>query len=540
MVRKKMAFFNINGSIGSGAYEEAQFPTAESLVEHLDYLGIEKSLVWHIAARDIHPSYGNRRLLEEIESAKLGDRLLPAFVITPACFFEYTTSHFIREYLASGQVRALQIIPDVSRFEIRQLERLLSCIAEYKPVLLWDCRGGHNEFAIRDFEYLACKFPGISFVICQKMWGEFGSVMDLLWRCPNTYIDTSWLHMNEILEILVEQFGSHRVLFGLGYKSHNGAAIASLMHARLTDGQREQIAHFNAESLLKLPVTVKTCTPKNDLLEHKPLWEKFRSGITLDNVEIIDVHGHTSPFTRGWIFRQSDIKKGIEEAIVRMDALGINRLILTYEPALFGPPLSIQEGEEMLKPYSSRLSGYLAFNPLYSKEIYPYFDRLFKGGFFVGFKLLPAYHKVPLTARSYIPVWEYADRYRRPILIHTWDDSYDSPFMLRDISRKYKGASFILGHSGGGTRGRLEAEELAVSSDNVYLEFCGSFTTPRPFETSLGIVGKEKVLYGSDTMAHDMAWELGRYLSMSVADQELLPGLSANIKRILSKVLMPT
>jgi hypothetical protein len=539
MAMKKMSFFNINGSIGKSAYEEVQFPTAESFVEHLDYLGIERSLVWHVAARDINPSYGNRKLLEEIEDAKLSDRILPAFVITPSCFFEYTTSRFLREHLGSGRVRALQIIPDVSRFEVRQLERLLSCVAEYKPVLLWDCNHRHDEIAIRDFEYLACKFPEMSFVICQRMWGQFNSVMDLLWRCPNTYIDTSWLHMNEIIEVLVEQFGSNRVLFGIGYKSHNGAAISCLMHARITPQQREQIAHSNAESLLKIPSTGKNYAPKSNLLKYKPLWEKFRSGNTLDNVEIIDAHGHTPPLTRGWIFRQSDIKKGIEETIVKMDDLGINRIILTYEPALFGPPLSNQEAEKILKPYRNRLSGYLAFNPLYSEEISPYFDRFFKTGFFVGFKILPDYHGVPLTDPSYIPVWEYADRYKRPILIHTWDGPYDSPSMLSKISKKYRGASFILGHSGGGTRGRLEAEELALSSDNVYLEFCGSFTTPRPFETSLQIVGKEKVLYGSDTIGHDMAWELGRYLSMQVADQDLLPGLATNIKKILSKILMP-
>ncbi len=146
---------------------------------------------------------------------------------------------------------------------------------------------------------------------------------------------------------------------------------------------------------------------------------------------------------------------------------------------------------------------------------------------------------MPVTNPVYSDMWEYADKCKMPILIHTWDDSYNSPAMLKDIVKKYSNASFILGHSGGGTRGRLEAEELALSNNNVYLEFCGSFTTDRPFETSLSLVGKDKVIYGSDTVAHDMVWELGRYLSMPLPDEELLPGLSANIKRILSRVSIP-
>ena len=88
--------------------------------------------------------------------------------------------------------------------------------------------------------------------------------------------------------------------------------------------------------------------------------------------------------------------------------------------------------------------------------------------------------------------------------------------------------------SGGGGRGRLEAESLARENPNVYLEFCGSFTTPRPFETSLQLVCRERVLFGSDTAAHDAAWELGRYLSMPLPDNELIPGLGTNMQGILA------
>lgn len=73
---------------------------------------------------------------------------------------------------------------------------------------------------------------------------------------------------------------------------------------------------------------------------------------------------------------------------------------------------------------------------------------------------------------------------------------------LLKLSRKYSNAIFLLGHSGGGTPGRLEAIELAQSNDNVYLEFCGSFTTPELFESAIAQVGIEKVIYGSDTSGH--------------------------------------
>ena len=533
---QNLSFFNVNGNIGRGAYEDPQFPTAASFEEHLDYLGIDRSLVWHVAARDLNPMRGNRRLLDEIAEAGLEQRLLPAFIVTPACFFEYGVLDFLRAHFSDGRVRALRITPDVSRFPIREIERVLAELAQFKPALFWDCRHDHNEQDIRDMEHLARTFPQISFVLTQKMWGGFGSVLDLMWRCPNVYVDTSWLHMRDTLELLTENFGAERVLFGIGYKSHYGAAIAALMHARLTDAQRALIAHGNIERMLKLdPLKEKKARP-SALLQQKPLWNVFRTGHPLKDVEVIDAHGHTPPLTRGWIIRQQDYQSGIAALIAQMDHLGVSHLILAPEVALFGENFNgNREVEDLLVKHADRFSGYLVFNPLYAGEMIPRLDEFFQRGFFVGFKLLPSYWKIPATDPRYQPVWEYAQRHQRPILLHTWDDKYDSPVLLKDIAPKYPRAQFILGHSGGGTAGRLEAEALAQAHPNVYLEFCGSFTTPRPFETSLQLVGKDRILFGSDTGGHDQAWELGRYLSMPLPDDDLIPGLGANMRNILWK-----
>jgi predicted TIM-barrel fold metal-dependent hydrolase len=527
------SFFNINGSIGRGAYEVPDFPTAQSFVEHLDYLGIDRSLVWHISARDLRPMQGNQRLLREIAEAGLEKRLLPAFIITPACFYEYGVLDYLREQFRTGRVRALRITPERSRFPIREIERVLGALAQFEPVLLWDCSS--NVVDIRDTEYLARTFPQVAFVMAQKMWPGFAGVLDLMWRCPNVYVDTSWLHMRDILGLLTDNFGATRMLFGVGYKAHYGAAIAALAHAPLTDDQRELIAHGNIERLLKIePVQQKLAQPPA-LLEQKPLWNDLRMGRPVKGVTIIDAHGHTPPHTRGWIIRQQDQVGGTAGLIDQMDRLGISRLVISPEAALFGENLKgNRETEEFLMKHKNRFAGYLVFHPLYADEMLPELDGFFKRGFFVGFKVLGAYWGIPLTDPRYQPVWEYADRHRLPILVHTWGGATCSPAMLGDIVKKHPNATFILGHSGGGGSGRLEAESLALENPNVYLEFCGSFTTPRPFETSLQLVGRERVLFGSDTNVHDEAWELGRYLSMPLPDKELIPGLGANMQGILS------
>ncbi len=532
----RLSLFNVNGSIGRGAYADPDFADVAEFTDHLDYLGIARSLVWHVAARDIQPTYGNRQLLSELDRAGVTDRLLPAFVVTPACFYEKGTLDFLRNQLGTGKVHALRLMPVSMRFPIRQMERLLAELAEFSPLVLWDCRSEFDhEQNMRDFEALAARFTGMTFAAVGKMWPGFGSVIDLMWRCPNVVTDISWLHMRDTIELLTDQFGAERVLFGVGFKSHYGAAIASLSHAGLSDAQRLAIAHGNAERLLNLPPYTGSEPAPPALLSEKPLWLRNRAGQPLRDVEIVDAHAHTPPHTRGWYMRRNRIDDGLRDVIDRMDRLGIDRIIESFEAALFGENLfNNRKAEQILEAYRDRVSGYLVFNPRYASEMTPALDDFFSRGFYVGFKLLCGYWKIPLTDPGFEPVWEYAHRKRLPVLMHTWDDAWNSPAMLTEIVKRYPDAFYLLGHSGGGTRGRLEAEALALEHPTVFLEFCGSFTTPRPFETSLQIVGPDRVLFGSDASAHDPAWELGRYLSMPLPDEMLIPGLAANIKRILA------
>lgn len=71
-----------------------------------------------------------------------------------------------------------------------------------------------------------------------------------------------------------------------------------------------------------------------------------------------------------------------------------------------------------------------------SDGLVPLFDDFFSRDFYVGFKLLSSYWKIPLPDSAYNPVWEYADKHHLPILLHTWNDSYNSPVMLTEIIKK--------------------------------------------------------------------------------------------------------
>lgn len=529
---KNLQLFDVNASIGKGAYEVPDFPDAKSLIDHMDYLGIERTLVWHYEARDTNPTWGNKNLLQEISSSSdFQKRLIPAFTITPACFYEKGTLAFLKENMAAGKTRALRIFPDASRFSVRHLEQLLRELLDFQPVVFCDCRSFGGEFLhFRDIGELALKYPATRFVITQKMWGGFGNIMDLMWRAKNVYADISWVHMRENIELMVNNFGADRVLFGTGFKAHYGAAIASLAHANISDEVREQIAHKNVEKILGLdaaPFTV------DGDVKDKPLWDKFRNGKGLD-IGVIDAHGHIGPSTRGWFLPENDYETQLEKLVARMDKLGVAQLYVSGENALFGDCVPGNKiAEEKCKPYKGRIFGYVAYNPLYGEELVKEFDNFFAGGFFKGFKVLASYWKVKVTDPAYTPLLEYADKNSLPILYHTWDDSCNSPAMFADIVKQYPNIRFLLGHSGGGGSGRKEAVALAKENKNVFLEYCGSFTTPIDWLETFREVGFDRVMFGSDTSAHDQAWELGRLLSTPIADEKLMPVLKGNMEKMM-------
>ncbi|NLB54227.1 MAG: amidohydrolase family protein, partial [Lentisphaerae bacterium] len=359
-----------------------------------------------------------------------------------------------------------------------------------------------------------------------------------MWRAPNIYLDISQLHVRDSLGLFTEEFGSERILFGIGPKQQYGASLAALAHSSLTEDQIENISHKNLERLLKIEPVTKRLASRPLILDEKPLWNAIRTGKPIVGTEIIDAHGHTPPHTRGWIIREQTLYGGSDELINTMDRLGVDKIILSPEAALFGDnlPGNRQGNELFIDPkYKGRFYGYLVYNPLYENDMVPELDNFFSSGNFVGFKVLPDYWRIKISDPRLNIVWEYANKHHLPTLIHYFEGgNYTTAKELDQIASSYPNAVLILGHSGGSGNGRISAEELAIKHENVYLEFCGSFMSERLYETTLQVAGKHKILFGSDAVAHDLAWELGRYLSMPIPDSELTPGLAENFRRIVS------
>ena len=69
----------------------------------------------------------------------------------------------------------------------------------------------------------------------------------------------------------------------------------------------------------------------------------------------------------------------------------------------------------------------------------------------------------------------------------------------------------------------------------MYLEFAGSFVSRERWGDAIARLGPERIVFGSDAIAHDPVWELGRLLSLNVSDDQLEPILGGRLRAILAR-----
>ena len=549
---KSPFYINVNGAYGLGAYEKPDYCSLEELLKDMDRLGIGQVVTYHNLARDLHPVHGNRYLMKDIaDTPGAKERVIPAFAVNPSMLCAEGEMESVEKYLASGEVSCLVLFPKTNRYCFAEIERVLERFRKYKPVVLVDVTelnpviNAADRAPSMDLEAVveaARHFPEISFVIRKVMWWQFSHMLSVLARTDNVYMDTSWLHTRDAIMITQEQAGRGRMVFGLGAKCHNGAAIAGLAYAHITQEEMDAVAWDTFAGLLNDAGKrfVEANKRSMDNTVKNGFWNKFISGEGVKDALVIDAHTHIGPFARSWVIPCNEFDGQIKEFEEDMERFGIDEVCSQSESELFGSPVKgNKELETAIGDRKDRFHGNLVINPIYA-EMYTdeILDEFFAGGYYKGMKLIPGYIGVDIRDSRLDSVFTYANRHKLYILIHSWADPFSSADNIAEVALKYPDATWIIGHMGGPTEGRHQCERIAQDPKykNVIFEFCGSFTTEVPVEESLKYIDYRRLVFGTDTVVHDVAWELGRLLSMDIPDEWLKEILGNNMKKVLNRV----
>ncbi|MCE5345176.1 MAG: amidohydrolase family protein [Bacteroidales bacterium] len=528
--------FDCNKYIGPGFPQRPDFPRAADLLVHMNRLGIDRAVAWHTSARDLHPMAGNEQLIMEIDAACAHDRIIPSFIIAPSMIDDPGVMDHFLDLVKTHHIHCFHFFPKKFGWSLQDISPVIKSVLPFKPVLFLDSfENISKENGVLNFSE---QFPQVSIIFTNAMWPHYKRLYELMEARPNIFVDISLLHTYRTIEYIIQRFGVERLIFGAGYKSNNGASIASLVHSEISPEHEQLIAHGNLERLLEIESPLSGSRPvEGDRLWHR-LLRRERLG-----PEIIDAHTHHSHGTMNWDDHDRlDFDGYVNHALRSMDSMGVRTMIVA-EYELYPPDLTggMTFFEKHLGSHGDRFRGYfcaLAFKAEYSEKMIPRLDEYFSRPYYVGFKMHNDHWSIPVTDPCFVPMWEYANAHRLPILLHTWEGNYNAPKMLKDIAPRYPDATIILGHSSSGDR--PDAEKLAQENPNVYLEWCGSFCNPADWCETLERLGNRRLVYGSDGVTwenqwgHSPAWEMGRLLSLNVPDETLLPILGDNMRGILS------
>jgi len=250
----------------------------------------------------------------------------------------------------------------------------------------------------------------------------------------------------------------------------------------------------------------------------------------LSSISIIDMHTHMGAFY-GTYLPEANLAAMIET----MDRENITSIISAPHSALFDPIGGNTEIRAAMAQYPDRIHGYYVVNPHYDHDLdrdLAEFDRV---GGYVGFKVLPDYHKYPLTGEKYRKIYEFANERGLLLLSHTWGHSaYNPPQMMGELAGRYRNIQFLLGHSAPGETDY--AIELAKKQPNVYLELCDTGRLNGMIGKMVREAGSEKVLFGTDFPWYDPHYMLGSVLFSGIGDDDIRNIIRHNAVRLLDGI----
>lgn len=245
-----MKFFDCNAFIGLPArveiYQPA--PTAETILAEMDFCGVERALVWHIAQFDAAPRLGNELLKQAIQSHP---RLSGCWCVLPNQAHEFPPFEQFLAAMRQAGVTALRAFPVDHHFLLNRVAMgswLEPMVTHRVPLFLSVARGANWDILYA----LMNEFPELVCVVCDHgCWGEDRRFRPLIERYPHVYVDTSHYLLDGGIEAFVQDYGPERMLYGSGFPAtHFGGMMLAIRHAKISDDAKEAIAAKNLERLL--------------------------------------------------------------------------------------------------------------------------------------------------------------------------------------------------------------------------------------------------------------------------------------------------
>lgn len=206
-----------------------------------------------------------------------------------------------------------------------------------------------------------------------------------------------------------------------------------------------------------------------------------------------------------------------------MNEAGIDFILCSPCEDLFNAGSKREQITTAMKKHNSRIKGYYGINPNMGVDIQLIENEFAENLGYVGFKLLPDYHRTELTSELYKPYLEYANEKKLLVLSHTWGvsmngESCNSADKIIALLERYADITFIMGHS---IQGQVDiAMEIACNFKNAYLDTCDTGRLNGVLEKMVNKAGAKKILFGTDAPMQSYYYPMGAVLGARISKEE--------------------
>jgi predicted TIM-barrel fold metal-dependent hydrolase len=511
----------------------------ETLLEEMEWCGIQGALVAHWLGKEYDPAYGNRKLVQEL---KKSPRLHGVWSVLPHLTGEMGRPADVVKEMRDNGVRAAKMYPRthhyffdhytcgalLEEFEREGILLLLEGGGMYAP----DIFDPFNQVLLTELDAALTRHKELKVLLQASRWDAGRYLIALMGKHKNLHLELSCNQSNRAMEVFAGRFGAERVLFGTGTLDKSpGAAKAFVDYCTLDEAAKAKIAGGNLARLLRLDAPLRPYAgkpPKDSIMT------PVRQGKPLKDILVIDAHAHIShngAVGVGFMFQpHSDAKSMFERAAT----MGIDQMCIS---SWLGIWADYEDGNEIvrdaMKQFPRFYNGYATLQPQYVKD-WPRELKKVHAGYRMGG--LKPYN--PRTGLAYNdPLWnswyEHGNRINAYALMHP---SPNFTQEMHDLAPKYPNIAFIIAHCGSSYGTARQGIELALKHPNVYLEITLTAVTLGVIEYMVKHVGADRVLFGTDQPMRDPIPQFGwmAYAHCTAAEKKKMFGL--NMQKILQRV----
>jgi predicted TIM-barrel fold metal-dependent hydrolase len=213
-----------------------------------------------------------------------------------------------------------------------------------------------------------------------------------------------------------------------------------------------------------------------------------------------------------------------------MDRHGVAASLVMPQPTLEDIPSVHRRISDMAAHHAGRIFGMASLDPWLEEEEYVGQAEICIMEYgFKAIKLHPHGHNISPVSPLCNKIYEAAQKYDVPVLVHTGlGTPFSLPSLVIDPAKRYPDVRFILSHAGFAVY-TDEAIVAAKYCDNIYLEpsWCQTYAVKKMAQT----IGAERMLLGSDHLTN-LPVELVKYQSIGLTDGELDKIFFDNAKQV--------